>query len=117
MYFPINLVFLYANRKGVSVLDTQMCVSAQPLEIVLLLTSNTTLAGFTRNGSGSLINHTHEVIKITPQPTYTQAEQHFTIQSNAADLAHEETGMVADVIYYFSERHLLLKQNWNIFNK
>lgn len=78
---------------------THRCVgvSAQPLEIALLLTSSTRLAGFTRNGRGSLINRAYEVIKITPQPTYTEAEQHSTIQGDAADLAYEEGGTVADV--------------------
>lgn len=71
-------------------------VSAQPLEITLLLTSNTRLAGFTRNGRGSLINRIYEVIKINPQPTYTEAEQHSTIQGDAADLAYKEAGTVAD---------------------
>lgn len=47
------------------------CVGAraQPLEIALLLTSNTRLAGFTWNGRGSLINSAQEVIKKIPQLT------------------------------------------------
>ena len=78
---------------------THRCVgvSAQPLEIALLPTSNTRLAGFTRNGRGSLINRTYEKIKINPQPTYTEAEQYLTIQGSAADLAQEEAGTVDDV--------------------
>lgn len=72
-----------------------------PYKIAFLLTSNTRLAGFTRNGRGSLINCSYEVIKINPQPTYTEAEKHSTIQGDAADLAYEEAEAVADIKHFF----------------
>lgn len=95
----IGKLFLFSTRRCVG-------VSAQPLEIALLLTSSTRLSGFTRNGRGSLINRTYEVIKINPQPTYTEAEQHSAIQGDAADLAYEDAGTVADVKDFLIPRYI-----------
>lgn len=72
---------------------THRCVGvgAQPLEIALLLTSSTRLAGFTRNGRGSLINRTYEVIKINSQLTLKQSStQQFRVMQLTLHMKEEQ---------------------------